>query len=552
MQGASLQTLKFSPEIWAQVFSYLQHDIYQLYSCCLVNKTWYALGMPYLWYSPYFASQKHFTSFRRTVVDNPLLTSLVGRFELTEYTPETVVNTTPVLTALLNLRALHLPLIWGNTSMALDCLCHMTHLEEIHDLNIELSMDGLTLLVSILSSLKKLSKIGILFKAAQPSNSPYDISVLSSIPTLPNVKSISVTFGAEFDIQVLELLLAKVPKLRKFGIDSRYTPRYIVRTLARYCPEITGLSLSTFSGLGDELLDEFCKDLQMNYAGQLKEFCMIFFNDWPIYSERFTRCLLKSFYSLETLKLSGVRLNNNIVQALAESLSPKLKTLDLACVSYRNLFAYESWDNLFTKIGDHLKNLTIVGAILPSHVGKSIAERCSGLERLSLASTNIMDDSIAAIAQSCGHRLRQLDVSDTCITHLGLVKIFENCHRLQDLSFAKLSSRPEFSENLGKFLSQRGHQLQRLNLSHLPTRDYTLVQIAQYAHDLRELIFTDQPGVTDLTVSNLMKCCLKLERLSVTRYSRTTQNLSNNMLASIDQHYIRIDYPLVASKRLQL
>ncbi|ORX91797.1 RNI-like protein [Basidiobolus meristosporus CBS 931.73] len=426
----------------------------------------------------------------------------------------------------------------------------MGQLEEVNELSIELSTDGLSRLTSVLSSLKHLAKVGVVFKAPQQEDLQMDLSVLESIPTLPNIKSAFFTFGIEFDMAILEILLARFPKLKKFGVDSRYTPRCIVRTLAKYCPEITVLSLSTFSGLGDELLDEFCRDLQHNYAGQLKEFSMIFFNDWPIYSERFTRNLFKSFYSLEKLKLSGVRLNNSIVQSLAESLSPKLKRLDLSCISYRNLFTYESWDSLFARVGHHLEDLTLVGAFLPPHIGDSIAQHCASLEKLSLASTNIKDDSIHAIAHSYGYKLRHLDVSDTEVTQAGLQSIFENCHRLQCLGFAKLSSRPNFSDSFSTFLSQHGNQLERLNLSHLPMRDSILAQIAQYGYNLRELIITDQPGVTDPAVTNLMNTCLKLTKLSVTRYSRTTQSLSSNMLALINDHYIRVDYPAGFTRRL--
>ncbi|KAK9768721.1 F-box and leucine-rich repeat protein 4 [Basidiobolus ranarum] len=549
MQDISLQVSQFSPEIWSQIISYLQNDTYQLYSCCLVSRTWYALAMPALWSSPQFTTQMDFLSFEKAIVSNPLLPTLVNRFDLTGYAPQIVVKHLCLLEALPSLRSLHLPLVLENSSISLDCLEHMSHLEEIHDLNIELSTRGLTQLISVLNSSKCLRKVGLVFKAPQLGNGPIDSSTLSSIPMLPNIESLNVTFGVEFDVQILELLLSRLPKLARFAINSRYTPKYIVRILAEHCQGITSLSLGTFSGLGDELLDEFCKDLEVNYAGQLKEFSMYFFNDWPIYSERFTRNLFKSFYNLEKLKLSGVRLNNNIVQALTESLSSKLQSLELSCISYRNLFTYEVLDDFLVKVGPRLKNLALMGAFLPSHIGSSIAKRCPILERLSLSCTNVNDDSITAIAHGCGRKLRQLDVGETDITNDGLTSIFQNCSKLQDLGFAKLSSCPEFDENIGSFLSQHGHQLQRLDLSFLPTKETTLMELAKFAKELRELTFTDQPGIGDDAVSNVIQSCRKLNRLSVTRYSRTAQSISNDMLDRIDQHYIRIDDSQRDSKR---
>ncbi|ORX99176.1 RNI-like protein [Basidiobolus meristosporus CBS 931.73] len=490
--------------------------------------------MPLLWCSPNFTTQESVVSFEKAIDSNPYLSTLVNRFDLADYKSEIVDRNTRSMKQFANLRSLHLPASTSLDSLDLD---HMQHLEEITDLNVELSMQGLTRMATILSS-KKFQKIGLTF---QSGTSPLDLTILSSIPTLSNVVSLSMAFGSDLGLDLLRHLLTKFPNLDSFEINSKYTPRCIVALLAESCPRITKLSLGTFSGLGEEYLDDLCRDLELHYSRQLREFSIYFFNDWPIYSERFTRSLFKSFYNVETLRLSGIRLNNAIVQNLAESLSSKIKTLELTCVSYRDIFADEPWSNLFARVGPRLKNLVLVRGCLPPNIGKSIAQHCPILEDLTLACTNIADASVAWVAQTCGRRLRHLDVSDTNITKVGLRYVFQYCSGLQNLSLAKLSSQLELGGGFEVFLAQYGRQLLHLDLSFQTIGDQLLYAIGRHARGLRELAFTDQPGINDHAVSSVMSNCRKLKRLSVRRYSRTSHSISQEMLDTVDQHFVHMD-----------
>ncbi|ORY02014.1 RNI-like protein [Basidiobolus meristosporus CBS 931.73] len=512
-------------EIIEYMLSFLREDLADLWSCCLVNRQWNHLASSELWRTPVFSSQKAIRAFKETVTTNVKVANLVKEFAFDEYRYQIrpIARVEELIHCLPNLTSIRLPpvipLFRPNSllsfvSHSLPNIKSLGYRDKRMDPN-EIVDD----LVRVLDGCHSIEHLTLDFEEIKP----FRESTLQKLQTLPPISSLTSLDVWSYSVKesFFSALFPLTPNLRKISFTTTRIPLDIVHQLVRNCPRLTSLRVKFLysEDMDHKSIQKLCTDLIHGFRGQLKELGLSFFKDPNIPQDILNSLWDSSMCEWEILSLSNFVIPTNSMIRLSESVSGKLKVLDMCNIMGSIPQDLKAWDSLLGRCGSSLTSLFIGGnSNLDDSIGLLIAEHCTKLEKLSLRNTLVTDRTVVAIAKKCGPSLRYLDLSGTSTGAETIDAICQYCCCIKDLILQRPLSRLDEcmdGDVLIPLIQNHGHRLKRLNIYSWRITDEVLNTFSVYGKGIRELTFMNNRYLSDENLRGMLDQCRKLRKLYI-------------------------------------